>query len=257
MDIKIFGKDEKSPIQNIKEWEKHGEPAEKYHWKKGRSAYEVANSWLPNNKPGVPKNLIKILTEHFQDEITFEKGIVEKKTYFSDTSSGPRNHDLLATATLGGRKIVIGIEGKERESYDKVLSKKFDNVSSPNSKLPDRIEHFCSGILGNSYSNQLKNLYYQFLSGIAGVAVEVNKQNADLGMFIVQQFKSNKTPIDDLKRNEESFIEFLKFMGKPDPQNTGIESNSGIWGPYKIPGSELVPSTKMFIGKFYTNVELA
>lgn len=142
MDIQIFGKDEETLIQNIEEWEKYGEPAEKYHWKKGRSAFEIAKSWLPNNEPGVPENLSKILNEHFQDEITFEKGIVEKKTYFNDTSSGPRNHDLLVTAFFGEKKIIIGIEGKERESYDKVLSKKFKQASSLNSNFLIELKAF-------------------------------------------------------------------------------------------------------------------
>lgn len=76
-------------------------------------------------------------------------------------------------------------------------------------------------------------------------------------MFIIQQFKSNKTPKDDLKRNNESFNKFLTYISKSHSKNLSMEKDSGIWGPFKIPGSEIVPVTIMYIGKLQNRVELA
>lgn len=251
MKIELFGKDGKTPINGIEDWEKYGEPAEKKHWKKGRSAYEIAKSWLPNNKPGVPDGLVKILSNNFGENISIEKAIVEKKTYFSDTSSGPRNHDLLLYAKIDDKSVIIGIEGKERESYDKTLINKFNEATSPNSKLPNRINYFCQSILNDQYHEAFKDLRYQFLSGVAGVSKEVEENNADYGLFIVQQIKTQNTPQTAISQNEIDFNHFMKLLDKPNSLEFAGENNSGIWGPLNLIESQIVPSTKMYIGKFY------
>lgn len=252
MRIEIFGKDGKTPIQGIEDWEMYGEPAEKKHWKVGRSAYEIAKSWLPDNKPGMPGELAKIIVDKFGENLVVEKAIVEKKTFFSDTPRGPRNHDLLLHAKIGDKYVIIGIEGKERESYDKMLSIKFNDATSPNSKLPFRISDFCRSILNHKYHENFKDLRYQFLSGVAGVAQEVKENKADFGLFIVQQIKTQDTPLKAVLKNESDFKHFMKLLDENNSHDFTGENNSGIWGPFNISESKIVPSTKMYIGKFYT-----
>jgi hypothetical protein len=258
MSFKIFGKDGLTEIHNLDDWARYGKPAEEKHWKKGRSAQEVANAWLPDQQPGIPSEFLALFDGYFSDELVLEKAIAEKKTRFSDTPRGPRNHDLLIHAKIGSNKVILSIEGKEREAFDKPLKLKKLDAKSPSSKLPSRIRGFCSGILGLDYdrnSEELGKLYYQLFSGVAGLAQEMKLTGADFGVFVVQQIKSSDTPETDLDRNNNSFLDFIKMVEKTQTSGATDHKDSSIWGPFELPGNELVPKAKIYLAKFTTVIK--
>lgn len=256
MGFEIVGSDGKTEISNIHDWELHGKPARDYHWKKGRSAFEIASSWLPNKRPGIPDEFHSLFNGHFSDELILTKAIVEKKTRFLDTHFGPRNHDLLIHAKLGDKKAILSIEAKERESFDKSLEGKISAIKSPKSRLPNRINRFSQGILGLDYDKktEIGKLYYQLFSGVAGLAHEVQLEGADFGVFVVQQIISADTPGSAVAFNNICFDEFRKMLPVSKQSHSKVSADSGLWGPYELPGSDLVPKTKIYLAKFKTAV---
>lgn len=248
----IFGSDGKSQIRNLDDWKRHGAPAKSTHWKQGRSAYETAASWLRGNRPSVPVEFMNIFRDAGFHNIEIISAIAERKTTFNDTNKGPRNHDLLIYANINSKKVIVGLEGKEREPYDKTVGERIEEAvkAASNSKLPARVHSFCRGILGRSYSRSYENIHYQFLSGIAGVAVEVKKNDAEFGVFAVQQIVTSQTPTNKIAYNDESYNSFVQLL---DPTHKG---DSSLIGPFALPGSALIPPVVIFIAKYKTYVQL-
>ncbi|UQZ32790.1 hypothetical protein C2I18_03985 [Paenibacillus sp. PK3_47] len=49
-------------ISSVEEWLKYAPPAKReLHWQEGRSAYELAHSWLGEGQPQTPVALLKLL----------------------------------------------------------------------------------------------------------------------------------------------------------------------------------------------------
>ena len=247
--VKIFGKDSKSRINNLKDWKTYAPPANPIHWKEGRSAMELAKSWIDGNNPIGPISLESLLRKQFRtDDIILLKAYAEYESKFYDTSNGPRNHDLLLEAKIDDNLYIIGIEAKEREAFDDTLDNKIISAksNSVNTKLPRRIDDFCRVIFNKSYGDEFKNIRYQFLSGIAGTLIEAYKRNSSSAIFIVQQFKSLDTPPNDLKRNVSDLEYFLSFITK-----RRIDCDKDfLTGPFKVSDSAFLPPIDLYIGKF-------
>ena len=210
---------------------------------------ELARAWIVKGRPHVPEDLERLLLRCQETQgVTLQRAFAELKTQFKDTPKGPRNHDLLIEAERAGDAIVFGIEGKEREEFDRTLDQKIADATkkSPFTKLPVRVDSFCRALFGRPYSSGLKEVRYQLLSGLAGTLVEANKRGAALSVFIVFQFRSCATPMSDLERNLADYTRFVRILFQ---DNLAEVLNDKIYGPFNAPGSELVPAGRFLIGK--------
>jgi hypothetical protein len=61
-------------------------------------------------------------------DIELLEGVAEKKTRFDEDPRGPRNHDVLVGARHADERLVIGVEGKADEPFDKPLWKWRDDA---------------------------------------------------------------------------------------------------------------------------------
>jgi hypothetical protein len=252
MGFHILGKDGESIIKDLNTWKKYASPTSSNHWAEGRSAMEFARAWIKNG-PAVPQDIQRIFKSSFpRHDISFIHAYAEWETPFSDTPRGPRNHDLLLEANIDGKLFVIGIEGKEREQFDKTLEKKISEAKNRSGQtlLPARVNSFCRGILNRPYGDDLKNLRYQFLSGIAGTVVEAKERNATTSVFIAHQLISPATPLNKIEQNMKDYETFIRHLLNED-DNTKEQL---LYGPFNIPGSELVPSGEVYIGKVITKI---
>src|SRR5688500_9316711 len=86
------------------------------------------------------------------DAVDLIEGIAEIQTRFDDDSRGPRNHDLLVRAKHAGQPLVIAVEGKADEAFDKPLWKwRADALRhSPDSGAPRRLDGLTSLFFGTT-----------------------------------------------------------------------------------------------------------
>lgn len=256
MKFAIYGKTGCAPeIRSLEDWFKLAPPAQAARqWKPGRSAMEFARAWIVKGRPRVPEDIERLLLTCQETQgVTLQRAFAELKTQFRDTPRGPRNHDLLIEAERSGDTIVFGVEGKEREEFDRTLDQKIADATKKSAftKLPARVNSFCRALFGRPYSSDLKEVRYQFLSGIAGMLVEANRRGAALSVFIVFQFRSGATPISDFDRN---FADYTRFVRVLLQDNLAEVLDGKIYGPFNAPGSELVPAGRFLIGKITSEI---
>ena len=55
-------------IQRWQDWER---PKSEIHWKKGRSAMEVAKSWFRQSDAAPPSEIVQMLFNHFLQDVDF------------------------------------------------------------------------------------------------------------------------------------------------------------------------------------------
>ena len=250
MTFPIYGKRE-SEIQSLEDWFRFAPPANPAtQWQPGRSAMEFARAWLDNGCPRVPLDLERLLLGCEETQgLTFQKAFAEAKTQFKDSARGPRSHDLLVEAqTHTGQLVVLGIEGKEREEFDGTLDQSIKDAKrkSECTQLPKRVDNFCRALFGRPYDTDLKDLRYQFFSGICGTLVEGQRRGATLSVFVVIQFKTTATPKVDLERNANDYVRFVRTLFKDDCMAV---KDGKMYGPLCVPGSELVPAGRVIVGK--------
>lgn len=95
------------------------------HWKKGRSAYEAAHSWVNgniNHEGGMPRSVRTLLDqapEWTGAEVAI--GLFEHATPL-DTLRGPSNNDLLVICRLRDALGVMAVEAKAGEPFGELVS---------------------------------------------------------------------------------------------------------------------------------------
>ena len=81
------------PIRSVPEWGERGGPASKDHWKDGRSAKELAKSWIDGVGPDA---LVRLLDTHSETTgLMVREAVAEAQVPFDSYPGGKRNHDLL------------------------------------------------------------------------------------------------------------------------------------------------------------------
>ena len=95
-------------IETLDEWFLHAPPAKgEKHWVDGRSAKELARSWLNDESR---QRLLELLRPVF-GVVVLESAEPECSVRF-DSFSGPRQCDLVIQASSDRGRIVVHIEGR-------------------------------------------------------------------------------------------------------------------------------------------------
>ena len=238
------------PIRSVKEWGRLAKPAATNHWKDGRSAKELAKSWIAGDGQAA---LIRLLDTHQATaDLSIDSAMAEAQVSFDEYPGGKRNHDLLVRGTCASGSIVIGLEAKADESfgqtiaaYDRHARRIRDAGKSTNA--PERLTALLDEIGAMSLERvpSAGDLRYQLFSGVAGTLAAADGD--DLAAFVVHEFATDLTTEAKREANKRALAEFVGDV-------TGAVAPDGDWwllGPFHVP-SRRWSKVPLFIGHLTT-----
>jgi hypothetical protein len=190
------------------------------HWKQGRSAKSLADSWFFAN--GIPAAIRDLLSQ--SDRLAGAKLLeawLERETDLQDGRATPSQTDLLALLAIGDRLAVLGVEAKVDESFGPLVS---EWLASGSDGKADRLKRLCA--LYHVDPAQAGHLRYQLFHRTAAAILEARRFRCDTAILIVQSFCPQSTGLGDATA-------FFDFIGMP-----GLEAGKLI-GPRNFDGIEL------------------
>ena len=190
------------------------------HWKEGRSAKSLADSWF--NANGVPKTVSALLSSapEFRDAELLD-GWLERKTDLGDGCGAASQTDLLALLSLDDELAVLAIEAKVDESFGDVVD---DWIADGSVKKFKRLAGLCAR-LGIDPKSTGK-LRYQLLHRTVAALIEAERFHARKAVLAVQSFCPKSTGFAD-------FQTFSKAIGFE------IEERGSLVGPRRFGGIDL------------------
>ena len=210
-------------ISTISEWKStlFAGTKKKKHWKKGRSAFELANFMIN----GIGENVISdLVAELLNEKVSFDYAIPEMEVRFDQFGHG-REHDLgIWGNTESKKKIFIGVEAKVDESFNKKISESYikakaNELSGISTNAAKRIE----SLLKRNFREikpEFFDLRYQLLYSTVGT---LDTKGADLYVLLVIVFKSDL--YDEIK-GLENYKDYIQFVNSVDSER--IKSKKGI-----------------------------
>lgn len=224
------------------------------HWKDGRSAKELARAWFPTSSasPQVPAELDSLLrTVPDLYPLIWERGVPEHEVPLDTFQGGKRNQDLMLVGHAGNCSVVVSIEAKADETFDKTLEEWIKSgAENPRSNISARAALLLAGLIGKTGADNpdLLGIRQQLLTGTAGALIEAKREGADVAVFVVHEFVANQcTKPKWLERNQCDFEKFVRLLLKAPDANI----HQGIlFGPIEVPGGEFIPSDiPLYVGK--------
>ncbi len=216
-------------INNISDWEKYlflGSKKEK-HWKKGRSAYEIANFLLNKNGEEIISQAVEDIIE---EKISFDYGIPEMEVRFDSFGHG-REHDVgIFASTTSGKRVFVGIEAKVDETFNEKISEtylrsKSKELSGISTNSAKRIE----GLLQRNFKTiepEYFDLRYQLLySTIGTIEAKENGKYSDIYVMFVIVFK---TELYDEIKGIENYKDYVQFISCLDSHKIKTKNNLDI-----------------------------
>ena len=198
-------------IKGLDDWKKLGGPKDvNKQWKKGRSAYELANFVINNQKVFVQKiqsvlEQCGLQSQDFECEPEAISGLGKGMK-----RGGSRNHDLL----MIGENCVIAIEAKVSESFDKLIK----DVYNDQKKKSDETRAECLWKFLAEDRGYVKNseIGYQLFTATRGTmcsGINARKNNC---IMLVLVFKGDvKKEINynsNCKCNENDYNNFIETI---------------------------------------------
>lgn len=170
------------------------------HWRKGRSAYELAHSWMKAD--GIPTAVSAVLeTQGALAKPILVEGHFERETKLPGRGKASQT-DLLALCRSRGQAFTLGVEGKVDETFGPLVSE-WDN-GTPNRRL--RLDGLV-GLLGGD-PRGIAGLRYQLLHRTAAALIEASHFQVNQAVMLVQSFDPGHAWFDD-------FRAFSDWLGIP------------------------------------------
>lgn len=163
------------------------------HWKKGRSAYEAAHSWMKgnmNHEGGMPRPVRSLLNEAPEwKEAEVAIGLFEHATPL-DTLQGPSNNDLLVVCHLPETLGVMAVEAKAGEPFGELVSA-WNSTPGRNARLAWACDFFGvdTGACGG--------LRWQLFHRTASAIIEAERFHAPHAIMLVHDFGEKVSWRDD------------------------------------------------------------
>ncbi|MGI4831274.1 MAG: DUF6946 family protein [Janthinobacterium lividum] len=210
-------------IQTLEEWFLHAPPEKgEKQWVDGRSAKEMARSWLGGESRQRLLNLLRPIS----GSVTLESAEPECSVPF-DEFSGPRQCDLAIQASSDRGGIVIHIEGKADEPFGALTGEAYDAATAANalrmgrrkSAVPRRIEGLSERLFGRNLDDAVRGLRYQLLYSAAAVLADAAERKSIAAVFVVQELHSPNLDSRKLRRNVKDWEAFLRMFSEIDEQH--------------------------------------
>jgi hypothetical protein len=96
----------------------------------------------------------------------------------------------------------------------------------------------------------IRSLRYQLIHATAGALIAARRHGADIAIFLVHEFISDRLNTVKLATNHNDWRSFLAAF----PTDSGIQSHpEGAVGPVRVPGGGRVPSDiPLYLGRIQT-----
>lgn len=181
----------------------------KKHWKRGRSAFELAVSWEQaqetRNVSGLPPEVRTAI-----DAIPPLKGAVlllavpERKVTLNN-SRAPSQTDLWAVLHHASGLISLGIEGKAGEPFDDTVDGWLHQDEKKDGRM-ERLEWLVEKLKLNPSAEGLGTLRYQLVHRTASALKEAERIAAFAAIMLIQGFPGAENSWDD-------FVRFGAYLG--------------------------------------------
>ena len=201
-----------SQISTLDQWRPH---VRREHWRKGRSAYSLADFIL--NRDGATR-IERSISSVLSQSVSLDQGTPEYAARF-DRYGGPARLDMGITGRTGaGSSLFVGLEAKVDEPFGtETVCERFRKAteylkSNPRSNAPARVTELLSryfGVAGNPCESRLAEVGYQLLTGSAGTVA----QRRDVPVFFIAVFRTNE--FDERKGNDNrrDYENFVRLAG--------------------------------------------
>ncbi len=171
------------------------------HWKRGRSAYEVANFIV--NRNGADK-LERKVSEVLGGTVQFDKITPEYVVPFDKQRGQGRVHDLgIWGATSSGDSLFVGVEAKVDEPFGPIIA---DEWKKRTVGKEARIRQLCDRFPGISVDSKIR---YQLMYAAAGTVCE----RAKVSVFYIVVFVTDCYDPKEGKKNYNDYMEFIRRAG--------------------------------------------
>lgn len=170
------------------------------HWKQGRSAKAVADSWFAaNDLPPRVRTVLEQAQEFKGAELV--DAWLERCTNLGDRRGSASQTDLLAVLGVGEELAVMGVEAKVTESFGPLVS---EWIGDGSEGKEDRLQQLCN-LLGFDRAT-VGDLRYQLFHRTAAAILEARRYRAAKAVMMVHSFCENATGLTD-------FVAFFDRMG--------------------------------------------
>jgi hypothetical protein len=205
----FYAKELRSP-QHVRPY--LGDP--RLHWREGRSAYELAASWI--GAGGFPNSVEVALRGSPFAAARLIEGFFER-----EVDLGSRGHrsqtDLMLLVKLEDGYGVVAVEGKVDEPFGDVVA---EWNTSPTKE--ERLEGLCRDL--EIDRTQVNSLRYQLLHRTASAVREAQHYGARAALMLVHSFDNEDAGFMDFTR----FAEVLGFNGMPPNAISGPSATGGV-----------------------------
>lgn len=258
--MKILKHNSNREIQTDEDWlEEAGPKGGDRQWRDGRSAKELAKYWC-NQDAGFPREIAAVLDRcQYLVGHQFDVAYPEFKAPFDEMGEGA-NIDLMAVGKIGPGACVMGIEAKADETFGRPVVDEFINAAQElafegSTNKISRLVALKEGLLRTQAGGlpRFGELRYQLFTAIAGILTSARESSAKVGIFLVQEFVTDKTKKEKILDNGRDLNLFVERISLG--QWTGVESGNMV-GPILVPGNARIPSdVSLFIGKVSHRVD--
>ncbi len=207
-------------ISDITSWEKAFKEvdSEPSHWRDGRSAHSLANHFSYPNidySNGIDDMKCNLSKFGLKDVVMFHAEI-EHESRFDQYRGNGRIQDMVIWAKNNDKPIVICIEAKVDESFNKSIPEAYKSAKKrieekPNSKAKKRIEDLCSKYYSENKIEELSHIRYQLLYYLAGSLTEAIKVKGIVYMPVIV-YHTSAYDKSAGKNNKEDYIKFMDSL---------------------------------------------
>lgn len=164
------------------------------HWKRGRSAWELAVSWEAQRRSdsGLPPEVQAVFEAHPDFSApTLLIGLVEHLVTL-DTAKTPSQNDLWCAIRATSGQVSVAIEGKAGEEFDKTLEEWLEGDRGTKQR---RLSFLCEHL--GIDSTPPHSLRYQLFHRAASAILEARRWRMPRALMLVQSFGESKTAWSD------------------------------------------------------------
>lgn len=172
------------------------------HWKQGRSAKALADTWFAAND--IPPAVRAILSQAADlRDAQLVDAHLERKTSLEDGRGTPSQTDLLAVLGTTAGLTIMGVEAKVTESFGKHVRNWLDGGAGK----ADRLEKLCDRL--GITRGDAQDLRYQLLHRTVATILEALRYRTSRAVMMVQSFCPDAA-------GSEDFLEFGRALGFRD-----------------------------------------
>jgi hypothetical protein len=177
------------------------------HWKKGRSAYELATAWMTAGTFPPAIRTVLDQAEEWRGAVLLE-AVFERETELG-TRGRPSQTDLLCIVRLAQENAILGIEGKVDEPFGSRVKEWLADDAAGGRRA--RLESLCATLGVDANAPAIGDLFYQLFHRTCATVYEAQRFRYPHGLMLVHSFS-------DAGAWFPEFAAFAQWVGMPVAQ---------------------------------------